>query len=68
METLMLVLLGGSLLTILGLIVICSRLNTKNLQLECTNRLLHREIDEHVAKARNLLANINKSIKELENK
>ncbi|QXV85391.1 hypothetical protein bas30_0175 [Escherichia phage TrudiRoth] len=47
METLLLVLLGGSLLTILGLIIICSRLNVKNLELDSENQILNREIKQH---------------------
>lgn len=55
METLLLVLLGGSLLTILGLIVVCSRLNTKNLELECENQILNNELLQHNIAARKLL-------------
>ncbi|ASZ77909.1 hypothetical protein HOT53_gp101 [Salmonella phage SH9] len=56
METLLLVLLGGSLLTILGLIIICSRLNVvKNLELNSENEILNREIKQHNIAARKLL-------------
>lgn len=55
METLLLVILGISLLTILGLIVVCSRLNTKNLELECENQILNREITGYIMKGRNIL-------------
>lgn len=55
METLLLVLLGGSLLTILGLIIVCSRLNIKNLELNSENNILNREIKQHNIAARKLL-------------
>uniref|UniRef100_A0AB39C1Q6 Phage protein n=1 Tax=Salmonella phage PMBT26 TaxID=3229745 RepID=A0AB39C1Q6_9CAUD len=55
METLLLVLLGGSLLTILGLIIICSRLNVKNLELNSENEILNREIKQYNIAARKLL-------------
>lgn len=55
METLLLVILGVSLLTILGLILICSRLNTKNLELNSENEILNREIKQHNIAARKLL-------------
>lgn len=55
METLLLVLLGGSLLTILGLIILCSRLNVKNLELDSENQILNREIKQHNITARKLL-------------
>ena len=55
METLLLVLLGGSLLTILGLIIVCSRLNTKNLELICENEILNNEIFQYNIAARKLL-------------
>lgn len=55
METLLLVLLGGSLLTILGLIIICSRLNVKNLELNSENEILNREIFQYNIAARKLL-------------
>lgn len=55
METLLLVLLGVSLLTILGLIIICSRLNVKNLELDSENQILNREIKQHNIAARKLL-------------
>ncbi|ACB97464.1 putative membrane protein [Escherichia phage PSa2] len=55
METLLLIILGVSLLTILGLILICSRLNTKNLELNCENEILNREIKQHNIAARKLL-------------
>lgn len=55
METLLLVLLGGSLLIILGLILICSRLNTKNLELKCENQILNRELKQYNLAAHKLL-------------
>ncbi|QJD49376.1 hypothetical protein vBSenE22_073 [Salmonella phage vB_Sen-E22] len=55
METLLLVLLGGSLLIILGLILICSRLNTKNLELTCENQILNRELKQYNLAAHKLL-------------
>ena len=55
METLLLILLGGSLLTILGLIIVCSRLNTKNLELTCENEILNNEIFQYNIAARKLL-------------
>lgn len=55
METLLLVILGVSLLTILGLILICSRLNVKNLELNSENEILNREIKQHNIAARKLL-------------
>lgn len=55
METLLLVILGVSLLTILGLILICSRLNVKNLELDSENQILNREIKQHNIAARKLL-------------
>ncbi|QXV80506.1 hypothetical protein bas28_0181 [Escherichia phage IrmaTschudi] len=55
METLLLILLGVSLLTILGLILICSRLNVKNLELNSENEILNREIKQHNIAARKLL-------------
>ncbi|ASD50218.1 membrane protein [Shigella phage SSP1] len=55
METLLLVLLGGSLLIILGLILICSRLNTKNLELTCENEILNNELFQYNIAAHKLL-------------
>ncbi|AXC42590.1 putative membrane protein [Salmonella phage rutana] len=55
METLLLVLLGGSLLTILGLIIVCSRLNTKNLELICENEILNNELFQYNIAAHKLL-------------
>lgn len=55
METLLLVILGVSLLTILGLILICSRLNVKNLELNSENEILNREIKQHNIAACKLL-------------
>ncbi|WKV24276.1 hypothetical protein [Escherichia phage SUT_E1620] len=55
METLLLILLGGSLLTILGLIIVCSRLNVKNLELNSENEILNREIKQHNIAAHKLL-------------
>uniref|UniRef100_A0AB39C0Z9 Uncharacterized protein n=1 Tax=Salmonella phage PMBT36 TaxID=3229746 RepID=A0AB39C0Z9_9CAUD len=55
METLLLVLLGGSLLTILGLIIVCSRLNTKNLELICENEILNNELFQYNIVAHKLL-------------
>lgn len=55
METLLLVLLGGSLLIILGLILICSRLNTKNLELKSENQILNRELKQYNLAAHKLL-------------
>lgn len=55
METLLLILLGGSLLTILGLIIVCSRLNVKNLELNSENEILNREIKQYNIAARKLL-------------
>lgn len=55
METLLLAILGVSLLTILGLILICSRLNVKNLELNSENEILNREIKQHNIAARKLL-------------
>lgn len=55
MEILLLVLLGGSLLTLLGLIIVCSRLNVKNLELNSENEILNREIKQHNIAARKLL-------------
>ena len=55
METLLLVILSVSLLTILGLILICSRLNTKNLELECENQILNNELLQHNIAARKML-------------
>ncbi|EDA1230666.1 hypothetical protein AGP59_21575 [Salmonella enterica subsp. enterica serovar Derby] len=55
METLLLIILGVSLLTILGLILICSRLNVKNLELNSENEILNREIKQHNIAARKLL-------------
>ncbi|QIO00429.1 putative membrane protein [Salmonella phage polluks] len=55
METLLIVLLGGSLLTILGLIIVCSRLNTKNLELICENEILNNELFQYNIAAHKLL-------------
>ncbi|AJA41536.1 putative membrane protein [Escherichia phage DT57C] len=55
MGTLLLVLLGGSLLTILGLIIVCSRLNTKNLELNSENEILNRELKQYNLAAHKLL-------------
>lgn len=55
METLLLVLLGGSLLIILGLILICSHLNTKNLELTCENEILNNKLFQYNLAAHKLL-------------
>ena len=55
METLLLVLLGGSLLIILGLILICNILNNKNLELKCENQILNRELKQYNIAAHKLL-------------
>ncbi|AXC43187.1 hypothetical protein [Salmonella phage S124] len=55
MEVLFLVILVASLVAILGLVVCCSHLNTKNLELISENQILNRELKQYNVAARKLL-------------
>ena len=55
METLFLLMLVGSLLLILALLLICSILNNKNLELKCENQILNRELKQYNLAAHKLL-------------
>lgn len=55
MEILFLVILVASLVAVLGLVVCCSSLNTKNLELISENQILNRELKQHNIAARKLL-------------
>lgn len=55
METLFLLMLVGSLLVILALLLICSILNNKNLELKSENHILNRELKQYNIAAHKLL-------------
>ncbi|WQZ52575.1 hypothetical protein [Salmonella phage SP33] len=55
METLFLLMLVGSLLVILALLLICSILNNKNLELKSENQILNRELKQYNIAAHKLL-------------
>lgn len=55
METLFLLMLVGSLLVILALLLICSILNNKNLELKSENQILTRELKQYNIAAHKLL-------------
>ena len=55
METLFLLMLVGSLLLILALLLICNILNNKNLELQCENQILNRELKQYNLAAHKLL-------------
>lgn len=55
METLFLLMLVGSLLVILALLLICSILNNKNLELKSENQILNRELKQYNLAAHKLL-------------
>ena len=55
METLFLLMLVGSLLVILALLLICSILNNKNLELKSENQTLNRELKQYNIAAHKLL-------------
>ncbi|XAI97968.1 hypothetical protein P2_00035 [Escherichia phage YJin-2024a] len=55
METLFLLMLVGSLLVILALLLICSILNNKNLELKSENQILNSELKQYNIAAHKLL-------------
>lgn len=55
METFFLLLLIGSLVIILALLLICSILNKKNLELKSENEILNRELKQYSIAAHKLL-------------